>query len=306
METYRRQIKFCYYKVAKIEINENEESHVVGKFNLVEWLMSMKSKALVQRNVKLSDCIVNLGEYKFDSETEIYAIRAYKLRDANIPSKLKEGEDATPIPLDPDEYIGEDINFLYDRKRSICMLQQNRMSIGVSRLAEWINQICPMENYKVAFIPISDKFDANRIGDRLVRTFEISFANFEPDNKKGSLAEMIKSVNKYNGTTAKITISVGREKKAELDKVGIVDLIKDVQDNPGMINSAKIKLKSDTSYSDDDKPRVEIVDLLENAIHDYIAFDIEKKKPLEFTYAKSRMLEKYNERLEKLDHLCVW
>ena len=34
METYRRQIKFCYYKVAKIEINENEQSHVVGKFNL--------------------------------------------------------------------------------------------------------------------------------------------------------------------------------------------------------------------------------------------------------------------------------
>ena len=110
METYRRQIKFCYYKVAKIEINENEQSHVVGKFNLAEWLMSMKSKALVQRNVKLSDCVVNLGEYRFDSETEIYAIRAYKLRGANIPSKLKEGEDATPIPLDPDEYIGEKVS----------------------------------------------------------------------------------------------------------------------------------------------------------------------------------------------------
>lgn len=54
-------------------------------------------------------------------------------------------------------------------------------------------------------------------------------------------------------------------------------MINDVQDNPGMINSAKIKLKSDTSYSDDDKSRVEIVDLLENAIHDYIAFDIEKE-----------------------------
>lgn len=57
-------------------------------------------------------------------------------------------------------------------------------------------------------------------------------------------------------------------------------MINDVQDNPGMINSAKIKLKSDTSYSDDDKPRVEIVDLLENAIHDYIAFDIEKRNLL--------------------------
>lgn len=83
MGTYRRQIKFCYYKVAKIEINENEESHVVGKFNLVEWLMSMKSKALLQHNVELSDCIVNLGEYRFDSEMEIYAIRAYKFRDSS-------------------------------------------------------------------------------------------------------------------------------------------------------------------------------------------------------------------------------
>ena len=33
--------------------------------------MSMKSKALVQRNVKLSDCVVNLGEYRFDSETKL-------------------------------------------------------------------------------------------------------------------------------------------------------------------------------------------------------------------------------------------
>lgn len=133
METYRRQIKFCYYKVAKIEINENEESHVVGKFNLAEWLMSMKSKALVQRNVRLSDCIVNLGEYRFDSETEIYAIRAYKLRDANIPSKLKEGEDATPIPLDPDEYIGEEVsneNCTCSKGRSVTIKRQTRAVAG--------------------------------------------------------------------------------------------------------------------------------------------------------------------------------
>lgn len=56
--------------------------------------MSMKSKALVQRNEAFRLCC-EFKEYRFDSETEIYAIRAYKLRDANIPSKLKEGEDAT-------------------------------------------------------------------------------------------------------------------------------------------------------------------------------------------------------------------
>lgn len=33
--------------------------------------MSMKGKALVKRNVKLYDCVVNLGEYRFDSETKL-------------------------------------------------------------------------------------------------------------------------------------------------------------------------------------------------------------------------------------------
>lgn len=55
--------KILLLQSSKIEINGNEQSHVVGKFNLTEWLMSMKSKALVQRNVKLSDCVVNLVEY---------------------------------------------------------------------------------------------------------------------------------------------------------------------------------------------------------------------------------------------------
>ncbi len=305
METYRRQIKFCYYKVAKVDIDEDGNSHVIGNFNLVEWLMNMEEETKVKRNTELSDCIVNLEQYVRISNEDIYAIRAYKLRDANVPSKLKEGEAAIPIPLDPDEYIGEDINFLYDRARSVCMLQQNRMSIGVSRLVEWINKLCPMKNKRVAFVPILNRFDANRLGNKSVRSIEFSFANMEPDNRNSSLGQIISGLNKYNGITAKITLTVGRYRNAELDKPCIVDLIQDIQTNPGIVNGAKIKLKSENVF-DDDKARIEIVDLFENLIHDYIQFDIEKRKPLDFSCARIKMYEKYVEKIALIEELCKW
>lgn len=305
METYRRHIKFCYYKVATMEIDKDGKDHICGKFNLIEWLMNMEEESKVKRNVELSDCSVNLEQYSRFPNENIYAIRAYKLRDANVPSKIKEGEVATPIPLDPDEYIGEDINFLYDRERSICMLQQNRMSIGVSRLVEWINELCPMEKKKVVFIPISDRFDANKMGSKSVRSIDFTFANLEPSDKDGSLGQIIGGLSRYNSTTAKITLTVGREKKAELNKGCVVDLIQDLQTNPGIVTSAKVKLKSD-SLIDDDKSRIEIVDLFENSVHDYIVFDIEKRKPLDFAHAKSKMFEKYNERVNALERLCQW
>ncbi len=304
METYRRIIKFCYYKVAKLEFDDNGNERLVGKFNLIEWLMNMEEASKVKHNVELSDCVVNLEQYHRISDTDIYAIRAFKLRDANIPSKIKDGETAMPIPLDEDEYIGEDVTFLYDRERSICMMQQNRMSIGVTRLAEWINKMCDVPNGKIAFIPISDQFNPRKIGNKTIKTIEFSFANHEMLGTEGSLGQIISGFNKYNGLTGKIVISVGRDKNAELTKGTSIELIEDLQANPGIVSGAKVKMKS--SISDGDKPRIELVDLFENSIHDFIPIEIEIRKPLDFVCARAKMYEKYVERIQSLERLCQW
>ncbi len=303
MNTYKRQVKFCYYRVINVKFDENRNEHFDGNFNLVEWLMAMDDNFEIKRNIELSDCIVNLEKYcKFPGE-DLYAIRAFKLRDANIPSKIKEGEDATPIPLDPDEYIGEDINFIYDRERSICMLQQNRMSIGVSRLVEWINQVCPQEGKKVVFSPIADVFRPDRIGNRMVRSIEFSFANIEPDDSNSSLGQIIKGFRKYKGLAGKVVLSVGRDRNAELSKGDVVDLITDIQKNPGIVNGARLRLKSN-GWNDDDKARIEIVDLFENVVYDYIEFEIEAKMPLDFAQARSKMASKYHEKIGTVERLC--
>lgn len=305
MSTYKRCVKFYYYKVAKVKIEENAEE-VLGKFNLIEWLMDMEDQAKVKHNIKLSDTSVNLEEYSRYSNENIWAIRAYKLRDANVPSKIKDGEDAQPIPLESDEYIGEDINFLYDRENSICMFQQNRMSIGVSKLCEWINKICSMEeSCRVVFLPIYDRLNKKRFEKKEIRSVDFSFANLEPDNESGSLGQIIKAFHKYNMYTGHVTLSVGRQKGAELEHASAMDLIDDLHANPGIVNSAKVKLKS-ISVSEDDKPRIEVVDLFENSIHDDLEFEIELKKPLDFSVAKAKMYEKYMERRDQLMKLCKW
>lgn len=304
MNTYKRLVKFCYYKVAKVKIDENEE-RILGKFNLIEWLMDMVDQSKMKHNVKLSDTSVNLEEYSKYSNEDIWAIRAYKLRDANVPSKIKDGEDAQPIPLGPDEYIGEDINFLYDRKNSICMFQQNRMSIGISKLCEWINNVCSLEeSCKVVFFPIYDRFGKNRFDKKEIRSIDFSFANLEPDNEGGSLGQIIKAFHRYKMYSGHVTLSVGRQKGAELEHVATLDLIDELYSNPGIVNSAKVKLKSE--LNEDDKPRIEIVDLFENSVHDYLEFEIELKKPLDFSMAKVRILEKYKERQDQLTKLCKW
>lgn len=127
-------MKFTYYKI-KLISNENGHEKVCD-YNLTDWLASVSADGHMYRNCELADTKVNFQELYHDMKEEIYVFRAYKLRDYNVPSKIREGESAEPIELDDNEYIGEDMTVLYDWKNSICMIQQNRMSVGISKLAE--------------------------------------------------------------------------------------------------------------------------------------------------------------------------
>lgn len=301
MTTYRRRIKFCYYKVIKFEKNEGQELTKKGKYNLAEWLMLMEKQK--HHNIELSDCLANLDKVENIKGTDFYVMRLYKLRDANVPSKVKEGEGAFPIPLEKNEYIGEDLILLYDRFNSACMVQQNRHSLGIGRLEEWINLTRKQSNERIKFLPIADKFTKEELRKKTIRSIEFSFANLQPEASTGGLADIIHSFGKFTGVMGKISISVGRSKSAELNKDSSLELIEDLWSNPGLINSAKVKYKSDI-MRDDDKSRIEVIDLFENVLHDYIIFEIEAKKSLDFQYAKLKLLEKYKEQAVKIKELC--
>ena len=274
---YLQCLEYALYS----KYNVNIKIIMRGKFD-VTWVSrndSERVKKEREKNVK--------WELYHDPKEKLYVFRVYKLRDYNVPSKIREGQSAEPIDLEDDESLGEDMTVLYDWKNSICMIQQNRMSVGVSRLAEWINKENGYDvSKKVVFYPISDHFTKNKLRNKYIRTIEFSFSNMESVNEDGPLSSIINSIGRYDGVSAKITISVGRARDAQLNPQNSYDLIEDIQKNSGCIGSARAKLKS---MSDDDKARIEMVDIFETTSHDYIDFDIIEKKPLDFLQARRKM-----------------
>lgn len=110
------------------------------------------------------------------------------------------------------------------------------MSVGVSRLAEWINKDLNYDDStKVKIVPISDKFTTGKLKNKYVRTIEFSFANMDAPSNDDPLYSIINSIGRYNGVNAKIAISVGHVKDAQLNPKAAYDLIRDIQCNSGII-----------------------------------------------------------------------
>ena len=301
MGEYNRYVKFYYYRVNAIhnEGDPNGKWPVDGPFNVENWLAKLKSEGQWKKNVELTDCIVNLENvFAFSNgNPRIYAFRIFKIRKKNLPVLLKEGEQATEIPLEEDEHVAEGMNCLYDSTNSILMLQQNRSSIGTTRLAEWMSMSFEDPDKKVILHPIVRDLKtgftigkrAKKIGFTLASTNDISGAS-------ENLSQIMGMLNKFKGINCQISFSMGNNRKGELDPLEVQRMVAEVK-SPKIrdtVNNAWITL------TDDDKHRTETVDLFDDAYHDILRFEIEEDKPLGFVQAREKMCSKYLERLDDL------
>ena len=289
-DTVQRTIKYYYHTVKKERKDGSGESE---DFNLADWLINQTEDPGCQTIICLKDCNIRLETIERDdcNGDQFYFARVYKVRDTNIPAKLKEGQAAEPISLEDDEYIGEDLNLLYDYQLGVCMMQRNRMSIGISRLSEWAGKSEP--EHIVVFRPIGDICDVSRFRSKKIRSFEVSLGNV--NNLNGtSLSDMIGGILNLGGVSVRISISAGRKKDAQLVHNDMLNIIENVDFNRDSVVSAKVKIKDD-----DDSP-AEVVDLIDDMMNDIITFDIERKSTLDFRVAKEKMLEKYIERRDEI------
>ncbi len=303
--TYQRNIKFYYY-VPKIYIKPNDggnefEWKFKEKFDVSNWLAELNANEKFKSNIELPDCIVNVENVKL-LEDGLYAFRIYKLRDGNIPSIIKEGEEAQPIDLDPDEYVGEDTTLLYDSSNCILMMQYNRMSIGKSRLELLMTRSLGDPNRKVLLQLISRKLDTSRFREKKLKSMEFSLENLDSLDEgyeENGFLGLVQRFKKYSGYSISIKISASRKRDDTLDVNNTLVAIDEITDNKALINKAKIRLR------DDDQSRIEEVDLFEDVLHDRISFSIENRTPLSFNYASLQMLKVYKERLSEIKNLTL-
>lgn len=289
-----KRFKCYYYQLVLEDRNaENNEVTKVTSFEFPRWLKMIKQLGEVKKHVELKDCTAYIDDMQYIEE-RYYFVRFYKLRSENIPYRIKDGEEAKPIKLDKDEYIGEDTNLLYDTETGLCMVQRNIHSLSVSRLAEWMSKDSEKDKF-VVFNPLFDKNKLQRLENRQVKRIELSLANLDEVNvdEDRPLGMITRSLGGYAAYTAKIEISVGRKRNSSLS-TNIDKLISDVYNNQDVVVGGKAYIK------EPEKPEYEPVDFFESALSDYLSVKVSGNASANFNDMERVMLNAYKKRFPEL------
>lgn len=292
--SYTRVVKFQYFTLwSRIKVNNRWQDS--GKFDFISWISNIKKNNLLMKKIEFGDTTARIEKVTHDDLNDLWTLRLMKLRDTNIPSKVKDNKEAEVIPLEDDEYIGEDITILYDKSTGIAMIQSNRFSLGITKLTEFINYTKVTSTSDIVIKPIRMDIDLKSFKKDSYKNIEIGFANIIRDvpSSKSPLATIINSYRKFHGVVGKVTIGLGRTKDSTLNIQEVNSLLSDLGNYEEVI-SAKLKVK------DDDSSRVEIIDLFDNIFNDLITFELEKRTSLAYEQAVVQMIEYYKEKKGKI------
>ena len=295
---YTRTVKFDYYTICMMERKGDASP---SKFDFERWIKKVVDEGYEKKEVEVDNIIARLEELEGDKKNNVWKIRFLKLRDTNIPSIVKKEEEAKPIELDEDEYIGEDLLMLYDPDIRVAMVQCNRFSLGKGKLEKFLNAIWNDEERKIVLLPISKKLNMKELKKKNFRRLELRVANIHAiEDTHRPLGKIINSYNDIGGKAGTIVFSLGRgrQPKEGLCQEQIPIMIDDVCDNLDIVTGAVLKVRDDDSPDDFD-----IINIFNNAVCEYIGFKLEKRTALEFTYATRLMTEKYAARKSDIKNI---
>lgn len=286
--SYTRTIKFSYYTVCMMK---DEQDNNPKRFDFESWISKAISDKIEKKEIEFNNVIARLEEMEGDEQNEIWKMKILKLRDTNIPSIVKKSEEAKPIELEDDEYIGEDLLIIYDSKKQVMMIQCNRFAMSKGKLEAYFNKIWGNQKEKIVLIHISKQINTSIIKKKNFRHLVVRLANIHAvEDTYRPFSKIINSYHEMGGKAGTLIFSLGRGKqpKKGLSQEQIPIMLDDIYDNLDMVTDAFLKVKDD-----DDSSHVDIIDLFDNALHEYIDFKLEKRTALEFHYATRLMIDAY-------------
>lgn len=294
-----RNVKFQYFGLVRQEKQKNRWKGK-GKLDADVWMDKLDKKQLLNATIDLGDVKASLDKVEWFQKDKVWVFRFMKLREDNIPSIVRENEEAEAINLGDDEYIGEGLHMLYDNNTGIAMVQINRFSLGTKRLEDFLTYIWEVENERVKLRPIMDTVQFDKRIRRNYRTIEINFANISRENEEGhrSLGAIMNSFRNFYGVSGSIRVGLGRTKRDTLNIDEINQVVEDAMENNSVVG-LKLHVK------DDDARPVEVIDLFDNICKDIITFKLAAKTTLNYGYAADRMLCCYRDKKEYVAKLIT-
>lgn len=286
----RRNVKFQYFVLTR-QKKIKDCWKGMGKLDIEAWMNKVLQNDLLNKTIDMGDAKASIDRAKWFEKDSVWVFRFMKLREDNIPSIVKENNEAKAIKLQPDEYIGEAIHMLYECETGIAMLQINRFSLGRERLEDLLSTIWNMAGERIRLVPIMDKDQFEAMARRKYRSIEVSFANIEPqlESGKNSLGTIMGLYKKFQGVSGSIKISLGKKRKGTLSIDEISEFVTDAMVEKS-VKALKLHVK------DDDSKPVEIIDLFDTIANSVITFKMENRTVLEYNYTAQLMIKSYKDK----------
>lgn len=206
---YKRTIKFSYYTVCSVNEKEGTDPK---RFDFEAWIEKAEKLNVEQKEIEFDGTIARLECLEGDSANHIWKIRFLKLRDTNIPSIVKKEEEAKPLELEDDEYIGEDLVMIYDPKNQVAMIQSNRFAFSKGKLEKYLNKIWGVDEQKIVLLHISKKIDVAKIKGKQSRSLILRLANVHPiEETDRPLSKIINAYATMGGKFGNVAFTLGRK-----------------------------------------------------------------------------------------------
>ncbi len=294
--SYIRKIRIEYYQVVKNNKNSSARDEL---FDLGKLIAFADKKTIEERTYQYHDEKARLDKVNYTKLYNYWYLNFVRLRQTKIPVKAKRTEEAKPIELENDEYIGEDVTAVYDCENNILALQRNRDSLGVTGLELYLNNLYNNSQYNIYLRPVAGDIEQKVNKIHSVRRMELRFADNLYGAKKGmedsSFAALLKYFTDLESNNASVIVSLGSHwRKRSLCIEKIKQIISDIRNTNGIISNAKLNV----TYVDDGP--ADIIDLFSMKQYDFIDIKIERLESIKFEYLSEEISKVYNRNRERI------
>lgn len=293
-----RMIKFDFCQVYKKTKRKHELYQLYDIENLIN---AISTRDLERKEIDIYDgCKIRVEKFDFDKDYGVWSLRIMRMRDTNYPYILKPDEEAKPLEIGDDEYLGEDMTMLFDIENNVAMIQRNRYALGFKNLQKAFAKIIVDESALFDIRPISREVDISKIKKDYFKSVEIKFANVKfgsADAVGGALGSIIKAYIRLGGYGGGFLVNLGRSGKKSLAKESTQKFLQEIVENQDLLSAAILRAKD---AEDED---IDIYNLFANVYSAFIPFQLAEKMPLDYFYCVRKMLNKYLEEKDTIQNI---
>lgn len=228
-----------------------------------------------------------LSEVSVDVESQYYHL-VFERLDYQLPNRTTLHGESEALDLEDDEYIGIDVNVLYDSENHIFMIQRNRSSLGPSGIEIFLRTI--INSYTGQ---IEGEFDLAIVSDTTAKRRAFNQDAYRKIHLKvtglkanGIVEKFSRSGNK-NVDSVEISFNSSTSRNDKIDDDFAKELLEEFVDHEDI---QKLQIRS----REEEDSLVEPIDLIDQKLQTFIDYDFREDRRLNPTSVFARMMERFD------------